>query len=248
MPTRIKQFAQAIGLGRPAHAVWMALKARGYTSWRPLVPEDDFRACVKGVLAVLENGGRQAPFGHYLEFGVSRGTSLACVYQVLREADISDARLIGFDSFEGMPPGSDQEGWQEGDFRSSRSATRRYLVSKGVDMARVDLVKGWFSQTLTAETRKRFGLTHASLIMIDCDIYSASVEALDFCLPYIGKQAVIMFDDWGEAERMGKIGQKEAFAEFLNANPSLHATELTGYNASSRVFHIQRCRPVDSTQ
>lgn len=249
MRKQVKQLVSALGLGGPAQAAWMAMKARGLTPWQPLVPEQEFRACVAGAVRRLRDGADGHLSGLYLEFGVSRGTSLACVHNVLREAGVEDVRLIGFDSFEGMPAGSETEGWQQGDFRSSLSATRRYLAGKGMDMKRVDLVQGWFADTLTPETRERLGLSTASLIMVDCDIYTASKEALEFCLPCIGDQAVIMFDDWGEAERMGKVGQKEAFNEFLEANPGLKASELPGYNASSRVFHVRReCQATQAAQ
>ncbi|MGV3769085.1 MAG: TylF/MycF/NovP-related O-methyltransferase [Sphingobium phenoxybenzoativorans] len=236
----IKKLARIAGLEKPAHAAWMTMKAKGLTPWVPLVPEDDFRRCVQAAIRSLDLSGDPAAFGDYLEFGVSRGSSLACVHKVLSEAGMTQARLIGFDSFEGMPSGSEAEGWTEGDFRSTLPATKRHLASKGVNLNRVELVKGWFDDTLNDGTRDRLNLSRAGLIMIDCDIYSASKQALEFCEPFIGEQAVIMFDDWGWAERMGKTGQKEAFAEFLAAHPSLKANEIMGYNASSRIFHVRR--------
>lgn len=240
MRKMIKGLARMAGLEKPAHAAWMALKAKGLTPWEPLVPEEDFRLCVKSALRSLDLTGDPAAFGDYLEFGVSRGSSLACVHKVLAEAGMTQARLVGFDSFQGMPSGSEAEGWTEGDFHSTLSATRRHLAGKGVDLNRVELVEGWFDDTLNDGTRDRLNLARAGLIMIDCDIYSASKQALEFSEPFIGEQAVIMFDDWGWAERMGKTGQKEAFAEFLAAHPSLKANEIMGYNASSRVFHVRR--------
>ena len=92
-------------------------------------------------------------------------------------------QLVGFDSFEGMPAEAAAEGWTPGAYRSTLAATRRYLSSQGVKFENVELVKGWFEDTLTPATRERLGLTKASLIMVDCDTYSATKLALEFTLP-----------------------------------------------------------------
>ena len=95
------------------------------------------------------------------------------------------------------------------------------------------LVKGWFKDTLTEKTRRELALDKASLIMVDCDIYSASKDALRFSEPHIRKHAVILFDDWGWRE--GEIGQKEAFEELLAAHPDLTAEPLPTYFRQSPV-------------
>jgi O-methyltransferase len=211
MKTVVKRAVSALGLEQPARQVLLELKARGWRPWEPLVPENAFRECVSGAIAKLHEVAPTEPFGDYLEFGVSRGTSTACVYHCLRDAGLQQARLIGFDSFAGLPPEAATEGWTPGDFRSTIEATRSYLKSQQVDLDRVRLVKGWFKDTLTDQTRQTLAIGKASLIMLDCDIYSASKKALDFCEPHIHRHAVIMFDDWGWREDEGEIGQKEVF-------------------------------------
>src|SRR5688572_12654711 len=102
---------------------------------------------------------------------------------ILVTQGMGPGRPIGLDCFEGLPPGADAEGWPEGDFASSLKATQRYLSEHGVPFDRTTLVKGWYKDTLNQETRQRLGLKKASLVMIDCDIYSASRAALFFCEP-----------------------------------------------------------------
>ena len=165
---------------------------------------------------------------------------MACVYHVLQKSRLEHVRLIGFDSFEGLPPEAADEGWSPGEFHSTFSATRRYLAGRRVNLDRVSLVKGWFRDTLTPETRSRLAMTKASLIMIDCDIYSASKEALTFCAPLIGERAVIVFDDWGWRSDSNEIGQREAFDEFLDDNPTLQAEPLPAYIPQARVFLVWR--------
>jgi hypothetical protein len=123
---------------------------------------------------------------------------------------------------------------------STIEATRNYLKRQAVDLTRVRLVKGWFKETLTEQTRRDLAISKASVIMVDCDIYSASKEALAFCEPHIGNHAVFLFDDWGWREEKGEIGQKEAFEEFLTEHPDLAAEPMPAYSPQARVFLIRR--------
>jgi O-methyltransferase len=236
----VKQGVALVGLAPLARAVKRNLKARGLLPWPSLVPEQAFSECVRNAIHKLRESEPLDAFGDYLEFGVSRGTSLACVDRVLREEGLQDVRLIGFDSFEGMPPGSEHEGWAPGDYMSTLAATRRYLRNQGTDLDRTTLVKGWFNETRTAATRRRLNLQKVSLVMIDSDIYSASKEALNFVEPHLAQQAVIMFDDWGWRSDLGEIGQQEAFNEFLAEHQGLTAEPLPGYLEQSRVFLVRR--------
>jgi O-methyltransferase len=225
---------------KPVRDVGRALKARGWLPWNPLVPEDALAECVKHAVSKLREREPLEAFGDYFEFGVSRGTSLACVYHALAQARLTQSRLIGFDSFQGLPPESDQEGWDAGGCHSTLAATRQYLTGKGVDLEKVVLVEGWFKDTLTPKTRAELKLGKASLIMFDCVIHSASKEALAFCEPHIEDRAVLIFDDWEPALHMGVAGQKEVFEEFLFAHPELRAEPLPSYNEDARVFLVSR--------
>ena len=204
------------------------------------MPEQDFESCLRHALRALRDAEGADPQGAYLEFGVSRGTSTACAVRALGAEGMGAMPIIGFDSFEGMPPEAAEQGWQPGQYRSSLLATRRYLAAQGVPRRRVRLVKGWFRDTLTEATRGRLGLRQVSVAMVDCDIHSASCEALDFVAPLIGAHAVLVFDDWGWRADRGELGQKDAFEAFMAANPSLRATPLPAYIPQACVFLLRR--------
>ena len=227
-----------LGLSGVAANVRNRLRAAGLIKWKPLVPPDAFTGCILDLIRALEERGQS--LGAYVEFGVSRGTSMACSFQALKQTGHDDVRLVGFDSFEGMPPGSEAEGWQAGDYRSTIDQTRAHLEKHGADNKRIELVKGWFSDTCNVETRKRLGLDRVSIAMIDCDIYSATVEALDFVKPMLTEHAVLIFDDWGWMEDKGAKGQKEAFEEFIARHAGWQVSPLPAYRPEARVFLLKR--------
>ena len=178
--------------------------------------------------------------GDYLEFGVSHGTSLNCMDKVLKELDLKNVRIFGFDSFEGLPENAKLEGSHKfipGAFKSSIEKTKGFLSANGVDWNRTFLIKGWYSDTLTEDLKRKHNITKASIIMIDVDIYSSSKEALEFCKSLIKDTSIIFFDDWytfGYAER--RLGEKKAFDEFLNDNPQFKAEDFGEYALRGRVF------------
>jgi hypothetical protein len=116
----------------------------------------------------------------YLEFGVYRGRTLTWWSQHLT---MSTARLVGFDSFEGLP-----EDWQ-------------HDVPKGwfnvgappvLDDPRVSLVAGWFDQTLPGWELPE----HDQLIVnIDCDLYSSTSCVLRWLTPHLRPGSLVYFDD-----------------------------------------------------
>lgn len=244
MTTDIKSALKLFGLFSPIQKLnHRYLLPRGFGNWNPLIPEKEFSASVKHAIKKLLEHESPENFGDYLEFGVSRGSSMANMYHVLRELNLKKVRLIGFDSFEGMPPESSKEGWEPGSYFSTLSATQAYLKDRQVDMNLVTLIKGWFTNTLNPKAKERLNLQKASVIMIDCDIYSASKTALEFVMPLIKEKALIIFDDWGWTADSGIIGQKEAFEESLKKFPEYTVELLPGYIPQSRIFLLKRYSP-----
>ena len=229
-----------VGLRRPARRAWMLM--RRLRPPQPLVPEEAFYACVVSALDELLRRVPAVELGDYLEFGVSRGTSLAWAARALSDKRLSHVRLIGFDSFEGLPPEAADEGWVPGEFKSTYDATKAYLDSMGLDMRRVTLVKGWFKDTCTAATKASLSLEKASVVMVDCDIYSASRDVLRYVEPLIQDHAIVICDDWGSRSSDEQRGQSHAFEEFLREHPELSAQPLASYRPPSRMFLVSRGR------
>jgi O-methyltransferase len=206
------------------------------------VAADELEARFTQALAFVADGGREV--GDYLEFGVYVGATMTCFDRARRAAGVDGVRLVGFDSFAGMPPEAATEGAGfslPGLFSASVDEARANLRSGGVDLARVELVEGWFSETLTAQTRERLGLQRAGVVMIDCDLCSSARAALEFTAPLIDDRAVVFLDDWGHG---GPDGEQRAWREFLAAHPELRGDPLGSYRAGGhpdggRVFLLR---------
>ena len=119
--------------------------------------------------------------GLWLEFGVSNGASLKVI------AEQAQARIYGFDSFEGLP-----EDWVRGE---GRPTLRRGSFRGTPDTVppHVTLVPGLFVDTIP-----RFVEEHSEVVAfmhVDCDIYSSTQTVLSSLGRRIAPGTVIVFDE-----------------------------------------------------
>lgn len=213
---------------------------------RRAVPEGPYRDLLhRGLTQIVDAVGRDA-LGDYLEFGVYNGTSLVSAFRETEAMGLTHIRLFGFDSFQGLPPAAatDDEGkWKPGAWRSELEFTKAVLEAEGVDQRRVTLVPGWFSDTCTPDTARRFKISKASVIMVDCDIYTSTKECLNFAAPLIADQALMLFDDWHTGNLAAKhLGERKAFEEWLAEWGCFKAEPFGSYRQKSETFMVTRLR------
>jgi O-methyltransferase len=225
---------------------WNRLARSGGTL---LVDVEQLRPKLREGLMHLSRNGKEC-VGDYLEFGVFQGTSMTCMWQMLKEMDLGHVRMFGFDSFEGLPDEAaidDDGSWKPGEFAAPYDLTKERLAEAGVPENRAGLIKGWFSDTLNDETVTRHGIGKASVIMIDADMYTSSKQALDFCVPLIDQEAVLIMDDWYASNGSfvdRNMGQPRALNEFLAENPHFQTNDAGSYSVFGRlaghVFTLKR--------
>ena len=163
---------------------------------------------------------------------------MICAHSALRAAELESARLFGFDSFEGLPETTeDADIWSPGQFRSDYEFTVERLREAGVDLDRTRLIRGFYEESLTPELYERENLRRASVIMLDCDLYTSTLEALAFCRPLILGFAYLFFDDWGSTDE--SRGQQRALREFREKYPELEFEEAGRYHEKSKIFRVR---------
>ncbi len=181
--------------------------------------------------------------GDYLEFGIFNGNSIGSMYQSREAVGLKSMRLFGFDAFEGLPAGSENEDagvWKKGFYTCSFEQMQNCLSLRGVDPNAITWVKGWYNKTLTRDTAKKLNLQKIGLVFVDCDTYSSSKTVLDFLNPMITEPFILCFDDWklNDLDIKG-MGEYKSFNEFLEANPQFETEEIQSYNRKSKTFLVK---------
>ena len=149
--------------------------------------------------------------GLYCEFGVFKGETIS---RMARRRP--DRKFYGFDSFEGLP-----EDWKPG---CGKGAFNLRGIAPDVP-ANVELVKGWFDQSLPPFLAAHPGA--ALLLHIDCDLYSSTKCVFDLLADRIGTGTVIVFDEYFNYPGW-EAGEHKAWGELVAAR-SLKF-EYLGYN------------------
>lgn len=183
--------------------------------------------------------------GDYLEFGVYRGGTFVNAWHQATVRDLHDMRFYAFDSFRGLPDpalsGVDAGGeFVQGEFSSDRSSFERNLVRAGVDMSRVQIVEGFYDETLTETRRDELSLKSAALVWIDCDLYSSTARVLDFITPLVADGTVLVFDDWHCFRSRPDRGEQRACGEWLERNRDIRLVQYRDFHWAGRSFIVNR--------
>ena len=132
----------------------------------------------------------------YLEFGVFMGRTTRYWSTKLRNPE---ARLHGFDSFEGLP-----EEW------AGKAPGKIFNAAGQIPViadSRVQFFKGWFDQVLPGYQVPEHEVL---LLIMDADLYSSTSYVLRYLRPYIRPGAFIYFDEMNHPEH-----EPKAFDEFM---------------------------------
>jgi hypothetical protein len=172
----------------------------------------------KGIVDEMFNRGTK---GDLLEFGVYRGSSLRKLMDLFAGKHLIN-RFYGFDSFQGLPkPDTDKDPrrWREGAFSATKAEAWAHISSRIEGTNNVELVEGWFSDTLPHYSDK---IKEIAFIRIDCDLYQSTVDALTFAEGRLVGGAILYFDDWTHDCH---TGETRAFFEFAKRTASQYRFE-----------------------
>jgi len=120
---------------------------------------------------------------NYLEFGVASGESFKWFLQQNKHPDSS---FYGFDTFDGLP-----EDW--GPYKKGAFSTQN--ITPEINDVRGKFFKGLFQQTLP-QFLKNFDNTKRTVLMMDADLYSATLYVLSIMASHFKKGDIIFFDQF----------------------------------------------------
>lgn len=194
--------------------------------------------------------------GDYLEFGTYQGWSFISAYKALDQAfkirtnfttglseenddNIerskiwSNMRFIGFDSFKGLPRLTTEdrgtEDFKEGMYSCSEDKFIQNITKDNVPLNKVITIKGYFEDTCKSEIINQYKIKKASIIFIDCDLYSSARIALNFVSNLLQDGTVIIFDDWYTNKGSPYKGEQKAFYEWTNKSNMNKLYQLSQY-------------------
>jgi len=170
----------------------------------------------------------------FLEFGVMRGNSIIDFYNAYN-MNIIPGYFFGFDSFEGIPEEiHDQHSpWDAG--RAGRFSCNGNIHPQLLDNPNINIVNGWFSDTLNDSIIPKFNNKKIGIAHIDCDIYTSTLEVLEFIIQYdlLCDGSILLYDDWGAYRQ---AGLSEDY-EYKVAEARAHKEIVEKYNLDFELVH-----------
>ena len=136
---------------------------------------------------------------NYLEFGVAEGQSFKWFIQKNAHPE---SRFFGFDTFTGLP--EDFGVYKKGMFNSN-------LAVPFIDDKRAAFYQGLFQQTLPGFLAG-FDNSKRKIVMMDADLFSATLYVLTSLSPYLKKGDIVFFDEFAVPTHEFK-----AYSEFIQS-------------------------------
>ena len=182
--------------------------------------------------------------GDYLEFGVYKGDTFSGAYHLARFNGPIAMKFMAFDSFSGLPEikGVDSEfkQYNQGQYAYGVENFKNNILKRGVDLKKVEIIPGWFDQSLNQELAGKIKLVSAAIIWIDCDLYESTLPVLNFIKDFLRDGTIIIFDDWfcfrGHPDR----GERRAFREWLEKNQEFTVSEFQKFGWHGNSFIINK--------
>lgn len=196
------------------------------------------------IFAAVAELGSLRDGADYCEFGMFKGYSFWKAQQEAARHGLT-CRFFGFDSFAGLPEVQGLDQTEHGEFRKGQySCSQQEVVANleaagGIDWTRTFLVRGYFEQSLTPDVLVTHRIRKIGVAMIDCDLYSSTVQVLQFIRGSIGDKSVLIMDDWNCFDADDDKGQRRAMREFLETEPHLRLEPLVSYGPNSQAFVVR---------
>lgn len=155
--------------------------------------------------------------GHVAEFGTWNGSTTMFMSKMMTHywPNIY-RRFLCFDTFEGLPQGSAQDGVHNalgGGYTGNLERFQDLITLYDLEHV-IEIHKGRIEQTLPKALKDES--LQFSFIFCDADLYEPTKAALDLCHDRLVPGGCFVFDEWARPEWPGET---KAVYEFLSAHP-----------------------------
>lgn len=155
-------------------------------------------------------------------------------------------RYFAFDSFCGLPSLEEADQghsrFRQGRYNFAEEDFKHNVIQKtNLPKNRLITVPGFYEKSLNDELYSNLGLKSASVVMIDCDIYSSARDVLKFITPLIVDGTILIFDDWYAYKGSPLCGERRASEEWLKNNPQFKLSEFASRGYNQRAFIVNIC-------
>jgi hypothetical protein len=185
--------------------------------------------------------------GDYYEFGCHRCRTFRMALTEARRHNLSSARFLAFDSFEGLPDvksDTSVEIWKRGALTTSEQEFMRMVREHGVYPDQVRTIKGFYSDSLTPKLQTELvdSGRKAMLVNIDCDLYESAVPVFRFIDPLLQEGTVLYIDDLFAGYKGSPAkGVARAFLEYQKATRWQFVRHLDiGWWGRSYIAYLER--------
>lgn len=156
--------------------------------------------------------------GDCLHFGVGGGNDFVAFYKCMKQCTKFYRHFYLFDSFKGLPEPKDT---LNGKYRAGKyTFTKKNLLSRfgreKVSQSDYTITEGYFNDTLTADLREKLSLKKAALVLLDCDLYESTMDALKFVRPYLQEGTIILAGEYFNYRANPEKGMASAISSFFD--------------------------------
>ena len=192
--------------------------------------------------------------GDIFEFGVYTGRSLALLSYFHEKSKESihklnfNRKIVGFDSFEGLPDSDNHPRWKKNMFGVNHSYHPMckigdkvtydtiYNLFENYNLPKPNIEVGDFSNTINTLIPLKY--QKAALIHIDCDLYMSTKMALDGITPRLQEGTLLVFDDWFNFKANKNKGEQKAFYEYFGNQTIWDYVEYQNYATFGKSFIV----------
>jgi len=190
-----------------------------------------------------------SPKNTYYEFGTGSGGTLKMFLRAATRFSsdynrpLDEIKLFLFDSFQGLPPVTREEDdhptWDKGYFAYPKNYIEKIIEEHRFPLSNVKFFEGYFNKSLNAETLALLRNDPPSIVTMDVDYYSSTIDALKFIAPILMSGTVFYFDDLYSFFLHPELGQVKAISEFNNLSLG-YLNPLTYKNCEGRCYMFAR--------